>query len=127
MTDHSAVPHFPVLRAGKEYESLDRVELKSHRDGETVASVSQANAGIIRRDMKKLEANARTLRAMPIAERIDRCREAARIFLNEELPIGGDHMQSPDDFVDQLSSTSGLPHVMVRANMEKNAFVLSEM
>ncbi len=121
------IPHFPVLRAGKEYESLDRVELKSHRDGSTVASVSQANAGIIKRDMRKLDANAARLRAMPIAERIERCRAAARIFLEDELPIGEGSTQTADEYVTQLSSTSGLPYVMVRANMEKCAYVLAEM
>ena len=126
MSDHS-IPHFPVLRAGKEYESLDRVELVSHRDGTPVATVSQANAGIIRRDMRKLDRNAESLRAMPIAERIERSREAARIFLEDELPIGEGSTQTPDDFVRQLSSTSGLPHNMVRANMEKNAFVMAEL
>ena len=115
------VPHFPVLRAGREYESLDRVELTSHRDGSTVASVSQANAGLIKRDMRKLEANAAKLRAMPIAERIERCKEAARIFLEDELPIGEGSTQTAEQYVEQLSSTSGLPHVMVRANMKKNA------
>lgn len=121
------VPHFPVLRAGKEYSSLDRVELTSHRDGSVVASVSQANAGLVRRDMRKLDQNAQRLRAMPMAERIERCREAARIFLEDELPIGDGATQTADDYVAQLSSTSGLPHVMVRANMEKCAFVLAEM
>jgi acyl-CoA reductase-like NAD-dependent aldehyde dehydrogenase len=127
LSPSSGVPHFPVLRAGKEYESLDRVELKSHRDGTVVASVSQANAGIIKRDMRKLDANAAKLRAMPMAERIERCQEAARIFLEDELPIGEGSTQTADEFVDQLSSTSGLPHNMVRANMRKNAFVLSEV
>ena len=78
----SDVPHFPVLRAGKEYSSLDRVELTSHRDGSVVASVSQANAGLVRRDMRKLDQNAQRLRAMPMAERIERCREAARCALS---------------------------------------------
>ncbi len=120
-------PHFPALRAGREYESLDRVTLASHRDGTPVASVSQVNAGILRRDLRGAPERARRLRAMPTAERIQRCQDAARIFLEEALPIGGDQLQTPDEYVAQLSSTSGLPHVMCRANMQKCALVLREM
>ncbi|MEZ6016287.1 MAG: aldehyde dehydrogenase family protein [Planctomycetota bacterium] len=121
------VPHFPALRAGKEYESLDRTTLASHRDGEPVAAVSQVNAGILRRDLRSAGDRARRLRAMPVAERIARCQDAARIFLEDALPIGGDVTQTPDEYVAALSSTSGLPHVMCRANMEKCALVLREM
>jgi len=121
------IPHFPALRAGREYESLERATLVSHRDGAPVAAVSQVNAGIVRRDLRGAGERARRLRAMPIAERIERCQAAARIFLEDSLPIGGDFQQSPDDYVAALSQTSGLPHVMCRGNMEKCALVLREM
>ena len=123
----SDLPHFPVLRAGQEYESLDTVELLNHRTGEPVASVGQANAGIIRRDLRRAARQADTLREMSIAERIERCQAAARIFLEDTLPIGGDQTQSPDEYVAQLSSTTGLPYPLCRANMQKNALVLREM
>ena len=35
--------------------------------------------------------------------------------------------QSPDDYVHQLSATTGMPHVMVRRNMTKIAGVMKEM
>ena len=44
----------PALRGGREYTSLDTVELRDHRlgpDSAPVASVSQVNAGMIRRDL----------------------------------------------------------------------------
>lgn len=120
-------PHFPALRAGREYESLERVALTSHRDGAPVASVSQVNAGILRRDLRAAGDRAKRLRAMSTAERIDRCQKAARIFLEDTLTIGGDQLQSPADYIAALSQTSGLPHVMCRANMEKCALVMREM
>jgi len=120
-------PHFPALRAGREYESLDRATLASHRDGAPVASVSQVNAGILRRDLRGAPDRAKRLRAMPTAERVERCQAAARIFLEDPLPIGGSHLQSPDEYVAALSQTSGLPHVMCRANMQKCALVMREM
>ena len=47
-----AIP-FPVLRAGKPYRSLDTVTLTDIRDGEPVAEVSQANRGLIARDLAR--------------------------------------------------------------------------
>ncbi len=121
------VPHFPVLRAGKEYESLDTVELVNHRDGTPLARVSQANAGIIRRDLKKAAKNAAVLREVPVRELIERCQTAARIFLEDELIVGGEATQTPEQYVAALSGTSGLPHALCRANMQKNALVMREM
>lgn len=122
-----SLPHFPILRAGREYESLDRVELCSHRDGTPVASVSQANAGIIRRDLKKAAKNAAILRAIPTSQLIERCQAAAEIFMKATLPVGGEHTQSVDEYVAALSATSGLPHSLCHANMQKCALVLREM
>ena len=42
------------------------------------------------------------------------------------LPMG-DGTQSPEEFVRAQSATTGLPERMCRANMKKNAFVLTEM
>ena len=39
----------------------------------------------------------------------------------------GDGTQTPDEFVRAQSASTGLPEVMCRANMKKNAFVLGEM
>jgi hypothetical protein len=41
------VPHLPVLRLGRSYESLDKLEVKDHRTGEVKAVVSTINAGIL--------------------------------------------------------------------------------
>lgn len=123
-----SIPHIPVLRFGEAYESLDRTTVVNHRSGDPVAVVSQANPGIVRRDLKKLSGAAATLRAIPIAERVAICGKAAELFLNGTLPLNDEgDTQSPEDYVRTLSSTSGMPHVLCRANMAKVATVLRDM
>ena len=53
-------------------------------------------------------------------------RATADAFMNATLPVG-DEAQTPDDYVRQLSATTGLPHVLVRRNMEKIRGVLAEV
>ena len=59
-------------------------------------------------------------------ERADRAVRARGrgIFATDTLPLG-DEAQTPDDYVRQTSATTGLPHVMVRRNMEKIRGVLA--
>jgi acyl-CoA reductase-like NAD-dependent aldehyde dehydrogenase len=122
------VPHIPILRHGRLYESLERVELKRLGDESPLASVSQANAGLIRRDARGTAEAARALRAMSCAELIGIACRAGELFINAGLPIGADGpAQSPDDYVHSLSGTTGLPHALVRANMKKIHKVLTEM
>src|SRR4029079_15099397 len=47
-------------------------------------------------------------------------------FTNDPLPLG-DAMQSPDDYVRQVSATTGLPHVLARRNMQKIKSMLASM
>ena len=127
MTDQ-AIPHIPVLRAGEDYESLDKVELKAFRDGRVMARVSQVNAGIIKRDLRKLGRSPSPFAGMSSRQLYDICREAGRRFVEETLPLNatGD-VQSPDDYVASLSMTSGLPHAMCRRNMQKVFTVFDQM
>ena len=115
--------HLPALRAGRPYESLDTLELRDHKDpeGPVIATVSQVNAGIIRRDLKRAAERAELLRKIPVGELIERCMAAAPIFLEDTLT------QSPDEYVACVSATSGLPHRLCRANMQKVATVMREM
>ena len=54
--------------------------------------------------------------------------KAAGVFLNGTLPLGDQgHTQTPQQYVETLSATSGLPLVMVRRNMEKIASALLQM
>ena len=63
----STVPHLPTLRKGKAYDSLTKVEVKNHRTGEVMAEVSQVNAGIIRRDLSRIDEARAALKKFTVA------------------------------------------------------------
>jgi hypothetical protein len=124
----NTVPHLPVLRLGRSYESLDTFEVKDHRSGEVKAVVSSVNAGIIRKDMAKIGASRVALDKFTCAQLIELSAKAGELFLNGILPLGDKgHLQSAEDYVRTLSSTSGLPHVMVKRNMAKIHHALTNM
>ena len=124
----NSIPHIPALRRGKAYESLDTVEVKDFRTGEVKATVSQVNAGIVRKDLGRLSEAQASLKKFTVAQLIDICAKAGDQFLNGTLPLGDKgHTQSPQQYIETLSSTSGLPHVMVRRNMDKIHLALTNM
>ncbi|MDO8628877.1 MAG: aldehyde dehydrogenase family protein [Phycisphaerales bacterium] len=116
--------HIHILRRGQPYESIDKIELVHHATGEVVATVSQANPGMIVRDINRM--NDAVLEAFTVRELIDICRRAAERFIGGVLPIG-DAKQSFDDYVRQLSATTGMPVTYCRGNAEKIRRVLAEM
>lgn len=117
--------HLPALRQGRVYDSLERPRIASVRTGEPIAEVSQVNAGIIRRDLRRSTAEA--LRALPVRRLLEISREAGLLFMEADLPLGDGARQSPTDYAEQLSATSGLPLTLVRRNMAKIAQVFAEM
>ncbi|MFN7829395.1 MAG: aldehyde dehydrogenase family protein [Acidobacteriota bacterium] len=118
--------HIPIIRKGQSYHSVDVARVPHFRTRETFVEISQANAGLIRRDLLDQETGRRALEAFTTDQLIAMCREAAGYFMNAMLPIG-DAMQSPDDYVTQLSATTGMPYVLVRKNMNKISGVMAEM
>ena len=121
-------PHLPALRLGRAYESLEKIDVCDHRSGEPVATVSHVNAGIVRRDLVGLEVARAALKKLPCAQLVEMCRQAADFFLNSTLPLGDKgHTQSPQQYVETLSRTSGLPYTLVRRNMNRISTVLSQM
>ncbi len=120
-----AVPHIPILRRGQPYDSLDRAELTAVRDDKPMATVSLANAALIRRDLRTPSPDA--LRAVPVERLFEICAKAGRLFMEAALPVGRGKTQSADDYVTSLSATSGLPHSLVRRNMAKIHQVFTEM
>ncbi|HYP26497.1 MAG TPA: aldehyde dehydrogenase family protein [Blastocatellia bacterium] len=118
--------HIPILRKGKPYRSLDVAKVPHHRTRETFVEISQANAGLIRRDLLDQGASRAALERFSSAELLDLCRKAADHFMSGTLPLGGDD-QTPEDYVRHVSATTGLPFVMARKNMEKIRGVLAEM
>lgn len=108
--------HLPLLRGGRPYRSLEVRPVRDLRTGEVVAEVSQANPGLIAKDlaeMRRLELGVREL--------LEIYRRAARLFAEADLP------QSPEEYVRQLSATCGLPETLCRFNMEKIRTVLDGM
>ena len=123
-----SIPHIPALRLGRVYESLDKTEVKDFRTGEIKATVSQVNSGIVRKDLQRVETARTALDGFTVARLVEICTKAGELFLNGTLPIGDQgHTQPPEQFIETLSSTSGLPHVMVRRNMTRIHSALSNV
>ncbi len=117
--------HIPLLRKGETYQSLDVARVLHHRTRELFVDISQANAGLIRRDLRDQKTGREKLAAFSTAELIEICARAANHFANEALPIGDD-AQTPEDYVRQASATTGMPHVLARRNLGKIRGALSE-
>ena len=64
-------PHIPCLRLGQAYKSFNQSEVKDYRDGSVKATMSQVNAGIIRRDLTKIRQAWQAWRKLSTRELID--------------------------------------------------------
>ena len=118
--------HIPLLRNGEPYRSLDLAPVPHHRTRELFVEISQANAGLIRRDLRDQELGRRKLSKFSTAELVDICSRAAEHFASSALPLGDD-TQKPEDYVRQVSATTGLPHSLARRNMQKIRGVMAEI
>jgi acyl-CoA reductase-like NAD-dependent aldehyde dehydrogenase len=116
----------PVVRWGEPYTSMEMSEVVHFATGEPVATMSLANGGMVKRDLRKAEQAREKLREIPIAELLKMMKKAGELYLNADLPLG-EAKQSPDQFVKQQSASTGLPEKLCKANMQKNLFVLSQM
>jgi acyl-CoA reductase-like NAD-dependent aldehyde dehydrogenase len=118
--------HLPILRWGQPYQSLDQDTVIDFLTGETLASVSQANTGLLGRDIRHAQRARDVLTGIPIPELIAMMKKAAAHYRDDALPMG-DTEQTPAEFARLQSASTGLPEQMCKANMEKNHFVLSNM
>jgi len=118
--------HIPLLRRGEPYKSVEVARPPDMRTGEPFVEISQANVGLIRRDLLKQADSRAALAAFSTRDLIEICKRAADLFANDTLPLG-DTPQSPQNYVEQLSVTTGLPHVLVRNNMAKIRTAMAEM
>ena len=116
----------PLLRRGEPYTSLDVARVPHHQTREPFVEISQANAGLIRRDLLRQAEGRSHLAQFSTAELLDICVRAAEHFVNDALPLGDDK-QSPEDYVRQVSATTGMPYVLARRNMQKIRGVMAEM
>jgi acyl-CoA reductase-like NAD-dependent aldehyde dehydrogenase len=122
------LPHIPALRRGQAYESLDQVLVKDHRTGMPLATLSQVNAGIVRKDLTRMAESRARLQTLSTARFLEICAQAGDLFLNGTLPLGDNGArQSPAEYIRTLSATSGLPHALVQRNMTKIAQALLNM
>ena len=96
------------------------------RTREPLVEISMANSGLIRRDLLDLPEIASMMSGFTCAETIALCEKASGHFLTGTLPLG-DAQQTPEDYIEQTSATTGSPWVMVRRNMEKIAGVMANM
>ena len=118
--------HLPILRWGWPYESLEKDTVAHFLTGEVLAKVSQANTGLIGRDIKHAQRARSMLADIPVRELVGMMKKAADFYLDATLPMG-DGEQGPDDFARQQSASTGLPQAMCKGNMKKNHFVLTNM
>ncbi len=118
--------NIPILRWGQPYTSLELDQVVHFITGGTLAKVSQANPGLLSRDMRKASRARDVLREIPCRQLVELMKKAADLYKNATLPLG-DGAQSPDDFARQQSASTGLPEHLCKANMAKNHFVLSNM
>jgi len=120
--------HLPILRHGRPYRSVDVRVVKDHRSGEGVVEVSQANAGLVARDLRPegQAAAAEALSSVAGRDLLDLSVRAAEIFASATLPAG-ESPQTLDDYVRQTSATTGIPHALVRRSAERVRRVLAEM
>ncbi len=118
--------HFPVLRWGKPYKSLDVDKVVHFESGEPLAEVSQAIAGMIQRDLWHTSQARASLQSIPSQDLLIMLKNAADLFMKADLPAG-DGTQTPDEFVKCQSATTGLPEHMCFKNMEKLYYVLTHL
>lgn len=118
--------HIPLLRHGKPYRSLDVTRVPHYQTRQPFVEISQANVGLLRRDLLEQDSVRDRLAAYSCEQLVRICADAAEYFLKTDLPLG-DATQSPDDYIRQVSATTGLPHTLARNNMRKIHKMMAEM
>ena len=110
--------HIPILRAGRSYRSLNTVRVPHIKTGEPLVEVSQANSGLIAKDLGDMTLHKETLAQHSVAELVALCKDAAHLFTTADLPLDG-NIQSPADYIQQVSGTTGLPETLCQQNLAK--------
>lgn len=121
--------HLPILRWGVPYRSVNQVVAPHFRTREPFVSMSQANLGLIRRDLLKQGEARQALLRIPVAELVAMAARAAGHFLDDPLPLDPESgtLQTPQQYIEQVSATTGMPFSNVRRNMMKVHGVLSKV
>jgi hypothetical protein len=121
--------HLPILRWGVPYRSVNQVVTPHFRTREPFVSMSQANVGLIRRDLLKQPEARAALQRIPAKDLVAMAARAAEYFLNDTLPLDPESgtTQTPQQYVEQVTATTGMPFSNVRRNMMKVHGVLSKV
>src|ERR671912_84675 len=121
--------HLPILRWGQPYRSVNQVVTPHFRTREPFVSMSQANLGLIRRDLLRQGEARAALQKIPVAQLVAMAGRAAHHFLNDTLPLDPESgtTQTPQQYVEQVSATTGMPFSNVRRNMLKVHGVLDKV
>ncbi len=118
--------HIPILRAGRSYRSLKTVHVPHIKTGEPLVEISQANTGLIAKDLRDLPLHKQTLSQHSVEALISMCKAAAQLFTTADLPLNGS-TQSPTVYLRQVSGTTGLPETLCEQNMGKIRGVLENI
>ncbi len=116
----------PALRFGKSYTSLEKATLVHHVTGDPVAEVSQVTGSMIARDLGNMERAHKELSSIPIRDLLAMYEKAADYFLNASLPCGDTELTF-DQYIRNLSSTTGSPIVFCDRNARKVHYVLGHI
>lgn len=112
--------HIPALRFGSPYRSLDEIRLRESDSGRGPVTVSRVNFGLIRRDLRRMRTARAALDEIPAGELIARITRSGELFMEASLPCGTDGWEhGPRDYLEALSSTTGLPISLCQSNMGK--------
>ena len=100
----------PMLRKGElPTKSLDVARVPHHRTREPFVEISQANSGLIRRDLRDQQTARKKLASLTTAELVGICARAVDYFSNDSLPLG-ETTQTVEDYVSHVSPTTGMPY-----------------
>ena len=116
----------PALRFGKPYQSLDKAQLVHHVTGEPVAEVNQVTGSQISRDVGQTPRLKKELAAIPLKDLLAIYKRAADHFVNSALPCG-DAELTFDDYLTNLSATTGSALAFCRKNALKVQYVLANI
>ena len=120
--------HIPAIRFGKPYRSLDEIVIDQKGSGDESVTVSQVNAGLVRRDIGSMSAAFEKLGSQSAGELVASVRRAGDLFMEATLPCGIDGPeQGPEEYLSALSATTGLPLALCRSNMKKLHAACSQM
>jgi hypothetical protein len=121
--------HIPILRWGVPYKSVDRAVVPHFRTREPFVEMSLANVGLIRRDLRHQADKHAALAGIAVSDLVRMSARAADHFLSDTLPLDpvSGQMQTPQEFVEQVSATTGAPWSNVRRNMAKVHGVLKHV